>query len=125
MIQWGRGGSTVHGNLRAQDPSLQADGEIFSGRLLMGRQWEKPTAHNLSPCFPQAPINWPRRRLKAPSRPLHGFEVEPWHIRLNGMTFPGFLSHVTLLSFDRFVLLSRRSHPRRVVSARVAHARQT
>lgn len=121
MVQWGRVGSTVLGDLLGQHPDVHWSGEILRGpSLLFPQRGGRPTRYSKSPYFPHEPIGWMRHQMRRRTKPRFGCEVKPWHIGDNGFTEVGFLAHATRLDFDSFVLLHRRNNLRRIVSVLVA-----
>lgn len=122
MFHLGRCGSTVLGRMLDQHPGIAWAGELYEGPTRDAPAWtggSSPWAR--SRYFPGDPAGFLGERLAAGAADRRvGFEVKPYHLRLNGVKVPDYLTDVTSLGVDSFLLLSRRNHLRKVVSSLVA-----
>lgn len=120
MFHLGRCGSTVLGRMLDQHPGLTWGGELYEGPTRDAPAWTGGSSRwARSRFFPHDPVGFLQKSLEtAPG--AFGFEVKPYHLRLNGIELDQYLTGVTALDVDRFLLLSRRNHLRKVVSSLTA-----
>jgi hypothetical protein len=111
----GRCGSRVLGDLLDQIPGIFWDGELFSpGRLRdMSSRWKH---------LPGDRMKILDIRMKLAGSSCYGFETQPTQLRSWNLSTEDYVQMLANRGFDRFILLHRKNHLRRLVS--VLSARQ-
>lgn len=128
MLHFGRAGSTVLLDLLAQTPGLVNGREPFVGYFgpylermrEQGRFVEFPWSRSLH--HPHDPFAYLGERLPGDGRRLLA-SIKLYHVRGLGLGFDAFLRGLDALGFTHFVLLTRKSYLRKVVSCLVAEAK--
>lgn len=122
MLHTGRSGSTVLGNMLDQHPDIFWDGEVVEKlfhRIARRRGTGVDTqfgAKNLEDAI--AHIRNRQRRLSAGR--IYGLELQQYQLEMIGAGLSETLDLLVPLGFDRFVVLTRRNHLRKIVSHMVA-----
>jgi LPS sulfotransferase NodH len=115
MFHIGRSGSTVLGELLGQHPEVHWDGEVHRQAvraLKRGRKRGSLKTHD--------PIGALATRIAASPKPVYGFEVKFFHLRVLGVTLTRYLDALQGINVTRFIVLRRRNTLRKVVSSLVA-----
>lgn len=115
MFHIGRSGSTVLGELLGQHPDVHWDGEVHRPAVRALKRGRKRASVKTAD-----PIGALATRIAASPKPVYGFEVKFFHLRVLGVTLARYLDALQGLNVSRFIVLRRRNTLRKVVSSLVA-----
>ena len=127
MLHIGRCGSTVVASQLLQNSRIHWSGELFLGDSLLADSFRRQSSDRWpwgkSRFFPFAPYLYIGERMQQARKGLiYGFEVKYYHIRLNGLTFAGFVATLKRLGVTHWILLTRRNTLRKVVSGVIGNS---
>ncbi len=121
MLHHGRCGSTVVGNLLAQNSNIHWASELYTSRF---EKWEKAEpkkhAHLEKKPIIEKSIEILKNSINTATKPYYGVEIKPIQFRFIGYSATNFLAQARFLNFTHFILLRRKNILRFLVSIEVA-----
>ena len=117
MLHNGRCGSTVVGNLLAQNPNMHWASELYTPLFAKWKK-EHPNRFPLSEqkTIVEKPIEFLKNSISETTKPYYGFEIKPVQLAPIGFLTANFLSQSFLLNFTYFILIRRKNWLRSIVS---------
>ena len=121
MLHNGRCGSTVVGNLLAQNPNMHWASELYTPLFAKWKK-EHPNRFPLSEqkTIVEKPIEFLKNSISETTKPYYGFEIKPVQLAPIGFVTANFLSQSFLLNFTYFILIRRKNWLRSIVSERIS-----
>ena len=121
MLHNGRCGSTVVGDLLAQNPNMHWASELYTPLF---EKWKKEHPNR----FPLAeqktivekPIEFLKNSISETTKPYYGVAIKPVQLVLIGFLAENFLNQSFLLNFIYFILIRRKNWLRSIVSAKIS-----
>jgi len=123
MFHNGRCGSSVLGDLLNQHPKVHWDSEIFNAPNPFQPKPQPWQRWIRSPHYPSRPFKFLRSRIQQGPKDWYGFEIQFYQLRELSVPLSEFVSKVTEMGFERFILLDRKNYLRAVVSNLLASQR--
>ena len=121
MLHNGRCGSTVVGNLLAQNPNIYWASELYEP---MFAKWKEENQQEFAYLAKEPIVENPMEILKSSmneaTNPYYGFVIKPSQFFLVNSSATKFLNQSFLLNFIYFILIRRKNSLRQIVSAKVA-----
>ena len=126
MIHNGRCGSTVVGDLLAQNPNIHWASELYTPLFT---KWEKETqqeyTHLSKEPIVKNPIELLKNSMNETTKPYYGVVFKPFHFAIAHSSATEFLNQSFLLNFTYFILIRRKNRLRQIVSGQVARKKNT
>ena len=121
MLHNGRCGSTVVGDLLAQNPNMHWASELYTP-LFAKWQKEHPNRFPLleQKAIVEKPIEILKNSISETTKPYYGVVIKPVQLVLIGFLTANFLSQSFLLNFTYFILIRRKNWLRSIVSAKIS-----
>ena len=121
MLHNGRCGSTVVGDLLAQNPNMHWASELYTP-LFAKWQKEHPNRFPLleQKAIVEKPIEILKNSISETTKPYYGFEIKPFHFSLINSSAKEFLNQSFLLNFTYFIIIRRKNWFRSIVSAKIS-----
>ena len=121
MLHNGRCGSTVVGDLLAQNPNMHWASELYTPLFA---KWKKEHP-NRFPLLEQKtivekPIEILKNSISETTKPYYGVVIKPVQLVLIGFLTANFLNQSFLLNFTYFILIRRKNHLRMIVSEKIS-----
>lgn len=121
MIHLGRCGSTVLGNMLAENPSIFWAGEIYEELFQeFKKAGYEPHAFQSLITNPVRTVIESRARLRARMATIYGFEIKPFHSELIDVPLDSLIQGLEREGFDHFIVLDRRNRLKKICSALLA-----
>ena len=121
ILHNGRCGSTVVGNLLAQNPNMHWASEIYEP---MFAKWKEENQQEFAYLAKEPIVENPMEILKnsmnEATKPYYGFAIKPSQFCLVNSSATKFLTQSFLLNFTYFILIRRKNTLRQIVSDKVA-----
>ena len=121
MLHNGRCGSTVVGDLLAQNPNMHWASELYEPIIA---KWKEETQQQFAYLAKETIVKNPMEVLKnsmnETTKPYYGVVFKPFHFTISGSSATEFLNQSFLLNFTYFILIRRKNHLRQIVSDKVA-----
>ena len=121
MLHNGRCGSTVVGNLLAQNPNMHWASELYEP---MFAKWKEENQQEYAYLAKEPIVKNPMEILKnsmnEATKPYYGFAIKPSQFCLVNSSATKFLNQSFLLNFTYFILIRRKNSLRQIVSDKVA-----
>ena len=121
MLHNGRCGSTVVGNLLAQNPNIHWASELYEP---MFAKWKEENQQEFAYLAKEPIVENPMEILKnsmnEATKPYYGFVIKPAQFFLVNSSATKFLNQSFLLNFTYFILIRRKNSLRQIVSDKVA-----
>ena len=121
ILHNGRCGSTVVGNLLAQNPNMHWASELYEP---MFAKWKEENqqefAYLAKEPIVENPIEILKNSMNETTKPYYGFEIKPSQFFLVNSSATKFLTQSFLLNFTYFILIRRKNSLRQIVSDKVA-----
>ena len=126
MIHNGRCGSTVVGDLLAQNPNMHWASELYEPIIA---KWKEENQQEFAYLAKEQIVKNPMEVLKnsmnESANSYYGVAIKPLQLVLIGFLTANFLSQSFLLNFTYFILIRRKNHLRMIVSDAVARKKNT
>ena len=121
MLHNGRCGSTVVGDLLAQNPNMHWASELYTP-LFAKWQKEHPNRFPLleQKAIVEKPIEILKNSISETTKPYYGVVFKPFHFTISGSSATEFLNQSFLLNFTYFILIRRKNWLRSIVSAKIS-----
>ena len=121
ILHNGRCGSTVVGNLLAQNPNMHWASELYEP---MFAKWKEENqqefAYLAKEPIVENPIAILKNSMNEVTKPYYGFAIKPSQFCLVNSSATKFLTQSFLLNFTYFILIRRKNSLRQIVSDKVA-----
>ena len=121
MLHNGRCGSTVVGDLLAQNPNIYWASELYEPIIA---KWKEETkqefAYLTKETIVKNPIAILKNSISETTKPYYGVVFKPFHFTISGSSATEFLNQSFLLNFTYFILIRRKNRLRIIVSDKVA-----
>ena len=121
MLHNGRCGSTVVGDLLAQNPNMHWASELYTP-LFAKWQKEHPNRFPLleQKAIVEKPIEILKNSISETTKPYYGVVFKPFHFTIANSSATEFLNQSFLLNFTYFILIRRKNWLRSIVSAKIS-----
>ena len=126
MLHNGRCGSTVVGNLLAQNPNIHWASELYEPII---SKWKEENQQEYAYLAKEPIVGNPMEVLKnsmnETTKPYYGVVFKPFHFAIANSSATEFLNQSFLLNFTYFILIRRKNRLRIIVSDKVARKKNT
>ena len=121
MLHNGRCGSTVVGDLLAQNPNIHWASELYEPIIAKWKEEnQQEFAYLAKELIVKNPIELLKNSMHKTTKPYYGVVVKPFHFAIAHSSATEFLNQSFLLNFTYFILIRRKNRLRMIVSDAVA-----
>ena len=126
MLHNGRCGSTVVGDLLAQNPNIHWASELYEPIIAKWKEEnQQEFAYLAKEQIVKNPIEILKNSMNETTKPYYGVVFKPFHFTIANSSATEFLNQSFLLNFTYFILIRRKNSLRIIVSDKVARKKNT
>ena len=120
MLHNGRCGSTVVGNLLAQNPNMHWASELYTPIIEKWKERNQQEYDLAKEPIVENPMEILKNSMNETTKPYYGFAIKPFHFDIANFSAMEFLNQSFLLNFTYFILIRRKNLFRGIVSAKIS-----